>query len=101
MKIPPIETHDGRRAWAFLAILGGCVTMTLFAAVGVFIVRGSMGLSFWLAMAAHGQIFVGLSAMGWAMGRRMQSEVTRSGIKFDDRKHDTSLEMTSSKEDGE
>ena len=75
--------------------------MTLFAAIGVYIVRGNAGLSFWLALAAHGQIFVGLSAMGWAMGRRMQSEVTKSGIKFDDRKSDTSLEVTSSKEEGE
>lgn len=85
MRIPPIDTHDGRRALAFLAILGGCIVMTLFAAVGVYIVRNSAGLSFWLALAAHVQIFLGLSAMGWAMGRRMTASVNRDGASFDDR----------------
>lgn len=84
MKLPPIDTHDGRRAFAFLAILGGCVVMTLFAAVGVYIVRGNAGLSFWLAMAAHGQILVGMTAMGWQMGRRVQFDASKDGIKIKD-----------------
>lgn len=85
MKLPPIDTHDGRRALAFLAILGGCIVMTVFAAVGVYIVSENKGLSFWLAIAAHVQIFLGMSAMGWAMGRRMSASVTRDGASFDDR----------------
>lgn len=82
--IPPLATHDGRRALAFLAILGGCVVMTLFAAVGVHLVSGNALYSLYLALAAHVQILVGLTAMGWAMGRRVKAEVTREGAKLDD-----------------
>jgi hypothetical protein len=84
MKLPPVDTHDGRRAFAFFAILGGCVVMTLFAAAGVYLVKGDVKLSFWLAIAAHVQILVGMTAMGWAMGRRMLAEVGRDGVKIND-----------------
>ena len=84
MKLPPIETHEGRRAFAFFAILGGCITMTLFAAVGVYLVSGDVKLSFWLAIAAHVQILVGMTALGWAMGRRMLAEVSKDGVKIND-----------------
>ena len=85
MKLPPVDTHDGRRALAFFAILGGCVVMTLFAAAGVYLVSGDTKLSFWLAIAAHVQILVGMTAMGWAMGRRIQIDVSKDGAKIDDR----------------
>lgn len=85
MKLPSIETHDGRRAFAFLAILGGCVVFTAFAAVGVYIVRNSPGLSFWLALAAHAQVFLGMGALGWFAGRRMLASATRDGVTVDDR----------------
>ena len=84
MKLPPIETHEGRRASAFFAILGGCVVMSLFAAVGVYLVSGDAKLSFWLAIAAHVQILVGMTALGWAMGRRMLAEVSKDGVKIND-----------------
>lgn len=84
MKLPPIETHEGRRAFAFFAILGGCVVMSLFAAVGVYLVSGDAKLSFWLAIAAHVQILVGMTALGWAMGRRMLAEVSKDGVKIND-----------------
>jgi hypothetical protein len=84
MKFPTITTHDGRRAAAFFAILGGCVVMTLFAAAGVYLVSGDTKLSFWLAIAAHVQILVGMTAMGWAMGRRLQIDVSKDGAKLND-----------------
>jgi hypothetical protein len=84
MKLPPVDTHDGRRAFAFFAILGGCVVMTLFAAVGVYLVKGDAWLSFYLALAAHVQILVGMTAMGWAMGRRLQIDVSKDGAKIND-----------------
>lgn len=84
MKLPSIETPEGRRAFAFFAILGGCIAMTLFAAVGVYLVSGDVKLSFWLAIAAHVQILVGMTAMGWAMGRRMQVEVSKDGMEIND-----------------
>lgn len=84
MKLPPINSHDGRRAFAFLAIFGGCVVFTIFAAVGVYQVRNNPGLAFWLAIAAHMQVLVGLTALGWAMGRRMTASVSRDGVSLDD-----------------
>lgn len=79
-----LTTHDGRRAFALLAILGGCVTMTVFAAVGVWLVSGNALYSLILALAAHVQILVGLTAFGWLMGRRMALEVSRDGAKLTD-----------------
>lgn len=85
MKLPPIMTPDGRRAWAFAAIVGGCMVFTLFAAAGVYLVRGDAKLAFFLALAAHGQVLVGMTALGWVLGRRMQIEASKDGAKIDDR----------------
>jgi hypothetical protein len=82
--LPPIDTHDGRRGLAFLAILGGCVVMTVFAAVGVWLVSGNAKYSLYLALAAHGQILVGMTALGWAMGRRVNVKGGKDGIEIDD-----------------
>lgn len=84
MKLPLIASPDGRRAWAFIAIWGGCIIFTAFAAVGLYIVRNSPGLSFWLALAAHLQVLVGMTALAWAMGRRSKIEVSRDGATLDD-----------------
>lgn len=84
MKLPDIETPDGRRAYAFLAILGGSVVMTLFAAVGVWLVSGNARYSLILALAAHLQILVGMSALSFLLGRRMHLEAGKDGIKLDD-----------------
>ena len=61
------------------------MVFTGFAAVGVYLVRNSPGLSFWLALAAHAQVFLGMGALGWAMGRRMLASVSRDGMTVDDR----------------
>jgi len=79
-----ILTPDGRRAWAFAAICGGCAVFTVFAAVGVWLVRGNELYALILALAAHLQILVGMTALGWALGRRVQVEATRSGAKISD-----------------
>lgn len=84
MKIPTIMTPDGRRAWAFAAICGGCVIMTLFAAVGVWLVSNNALYALILALAAHVQILVGMTALGWVLGRRMQIEAGRDGAKIND-----------------
>ncbi len=57
-----LTTHDGRRAAAFAALLGGCGVMTIFAAIGVYLVSGNAPYSFYLALAAHAQILLGLTA---------------------------------------
>lgn len=84
MKLPSIMSPDGRRAWAFAAICGGCMVFTLFAAVGVYILRNDARLAFWLALAAHLQILVGMTALGWVLGRRMQIEAGKDGAKIND-----------------
>lgn len=84
MKWPSIATHDGRRAYAFLAILGGCITFTALIVWSLWELRGESGFIFWLALAAHGQVFIGMGAIGWAMGRRAVFSVTREGVTSDD-----------------
>lgn len=84
MTVPPLDTHDGRRAWSFLALLGGCLVMTGFAAVGVYLVSGNATYSFWLAIAAHVQIIVGLSFFGWSLGRRLQASLSKDGVTLND-----------------
>ncbi len=79
-----ILSPDGRRAWAFAAICGGCAVFTGFAAVGVWLVSGNQTYTFYLALAAHGQVFVGMTALGWAMGRRLQAEAGQGGVKIND-----------------
>ena len=85
MKLPDISTPDGRRAWAFAAIVGGCIVFTVFAAVGVYLVRNSAWFAFWLALAAHGQILVGMTALSFVLGRRVKIEATKDGLTVDDK----------------
>ncbi len=84
MNIPSILTPDGRRAWSFAAIVGGCMVFTVFAAVGVYLVRNHALFALWLALAAHGQVLVGMTALGWVLGRRVQLEATKDGGKISD-----------------
>ena len=84
MSLPTILSADGRRAWAFAAICGGCVVFTVFAAVGVWLVAGNALYALILALAAHLQIFVGMTALGWTLGRRLQFEATKDGAKLND-----------------
>lgn len=78
-----LETPGGRRAAAFAAILGGCVVMTLFAAVGVYLVKGDTGLSFWLALAAHVQILVGMTGL-IALFVKRSIKLSRDGVDISD-----------------
>ena len=78
-----LKSPDGRRAGAFLAILGGCVVMTLFAAVGVYLVSGNAEYSFYLALAAHAQIMLGLGALAAIFVKRT-IKVGRDGVEISD-----------------
>lgn len=84
MRFPSVSTHDGRRAAAFLAVVGGCMVFTALIIWALWELRGSPGFIFWLALAAHAQVFVGMSAIGWAMGRRAVISVTKDGATVDD-----------------
>lgn len=85
MRFPPIDTISGRRAWAFLAIVGGCMVFTAMAAFAVWMLRASSGFTFWLALAAHAQILVGMSALGWTLGRRAKLLMSRDQVEINDK----------------
>lgn len=85
MILPSIMSPNGRRAWAFAAICGGCMVFTVFAAVGVWLVSSNALYALILALAAHVQILVGMTALGWALGRRLEIEATKDGAKISDR----------------
>lgn len=85
MNIDMINTDDGRRAFSFIAIVGGCVVFTVFIFISLWLLRDHPGFIFWLALAAHAQILLGMSALGWALGRRMLFSVTRNGATVDDK----------------
>lgn len=84
MTLPDIKTPDGRKAWAFVAIVGGCIVFTVFAAVGVYLVRHSAWFAFWLALAAHGQVLVGMGALAYVLGARRSIKITRDGAEIED-----------------
>ncbi len=79
-----MTTPDGRRFWAFVVILGGCFVFTAFAAIGVWLVSGNATYSLYLALAAHLQLFVGMGAFGFVLGRRPKFKAGRDGFDIDD-----------------
>lgn len=79
-----IMTPDGRRAWAFLTILGGCFVFTAFAAVGVWLLSGNPLYTLILALCAHLQLLVGMTALGVLLGRRMTLDVSKNGAHISD-----------------
>jgi hypothetical protein len=83
VKLPTILNPDGRRAYAFAAIMGGCVVFTLFAAIGVWLVSGNARYSFYLALAAHAQILVGMTALAAQFVKRTL-KVGRTGVEISD-----------------
>jgi hypothetical protein len=84
VKLPTITTPDGRRAYAFVAIWIGCVVFTVFAAVAVWLVSGNARYSLILGLAAHVQLFVGMGAFAFVLGRRMRFTGGRDGVTIDD-----------------
>lgn len=85
MRFPSIETHDGRRALSFLAIMGGCMVFTAIIIWSLHLLSHHAGFVFWLALAAHAQVLVGMTALGWQMGRRLLASVSRDGVTVDDK----------------
>lgn len=84
MNLPSLATSNGRRAYALLALIGTAMVFTAFAAFAVYQLRGSPGLTFWLGLAAHGQVFVVLAALAWLLGVRRTIGVNRDGIDITD-----------------
>lgn len=80
-------TADGRRAWALIALVGGCALFTVLAAVGVYLVRADSERAFWLAIAAHAQVFVGMTAIGALLVKRTV-KLSREGVEISDGNQD-------------
>lgn len=87
MRVPDITTPDGRRAWAFAAIVGGAMVFSAFIWIALFLLRSHPEFVFYLALAAHAQVLVGMTALGWAMGRRMQLRGGTDGVEISDKEH--------------
>ena len=60
------------------------MVFTVFAAVGVWLVKDNPHYALLLALAAHGQVLVGLTALGWVLGRRAHVHVTKDSVSIDD-----------------
>jgi hypothetical protein len=83
MNVPGFDSHAKRQAWAFAAIVGGCVVFTMFAAVGVYLVRGNALFAFYLALAAHVQVLVGMTCIGALLVKR-RIKVDKDGVELSD-----------------
>ncbi|MBT0667090.1 hypothetical protein HT136_01745 [Novosphingobium profundi] len=84
MRLPSFDSEGGRKAWAFLAIWGGAITFTAIIVASMYQLRGQPGFIFWLAICAEIQVLVGMTALGWALGRRVKIDVDRHGIELSD-----------------
>ena len=82
--IPHIMTPDGRRAYAFAAIVGGAMVFSAFIWIALWLIRDHAEFVFYLALAAHAQVLVGMTALGWAMGRRLQLQGGTDGVTIND-----------------
>lgn len=80
-----LKTPDGRRAAAMIGVWLGCVVMTLFAAVAVYAVYGNARYSFWLGIAAHVQIFVGLASFSALYVKNRTIKAGKDGIEISDK----------------
>jgi hypothetical protein len=84
MHAPDINTPGGRAGLAFVAIVGGCITFTALIFIALWLLRESPGFVFWLAVMAHVQVLVGMTALGFLLGRRFVFSVSRDGASIND-----------------
>lgn len=76
-------TPDGRRAGAFIVVLGGAITMTLYAAAVLYLVKGDTEKAFWLGIAAHVHILLALTAFA-ALWVKRSIKIDRDGLEVTD-----------------
>jgi hypothetical protein len=83
MTMPDLNTPDGRRAGAFLALLGGAIVNTVFAAVFIYLLRDKAGFLFWLALCHQALTLVCLTGLSALLVKR-SIKITREGAEFND-----------------
>lgn len=76
-------SSEGRRAGAFLALLGGATVFTIYASVVLYLVKGAIGLVFWLGIAAHLQIALITSGLVALFVKRSLA-ISKDGITVND-----------------
>lgn len=76
-------TPKERRVLAFAALMGGCVTMTAYAFISLYLVRTEAKWVFWLGIAAHAQIALGMGVFAAHFVRRTV-KVGKDGIMITD-----------------
>jgi len=79
-----MDPYDRRRDMALLALVGGCVVMTVFVAVLIWMLQAHPGFLFWIAMFAMSIILVSLTALAGLIVKREVS-VTKSGVVISDK----------------
>ena len=75
-----LTTDDGRKGWAMLAALGCSVTMTVYAAAVLWIVKGKPMLAFWLGIAALAIILIVISGLMVLLGIRRNTSLQAKDI---------------------
>lgn len=88
-----LYTAEGRRAGAFLAIVLGCIVMTLYSGWALLLVKEHPRFVFWLGMAGHAQILVGLTGLA-ALFVKRTVKVGREGIEITDSAEPATVTMT-------
>ena len=78
-----LYTAEGRRVAAFAALLGGCVVMTIFAAIAIYLVSENELYVLYMGLAAHAQIMLGLTAFT-ALFVKRSIKAGKDGIEITD-----------------
>jgi len=82
-KLPSLLTSDGRKAWAFIALMGASVVFTLMASWAYWHVRRDIQSTFYLGLAAHLQLFAVIAVFGAQFVKRTIKAST-TGIEISD-----------------
>lgn len=82
---------DGRRALAFLALLGASGVMTTMVSFVLWMVRGNTTYVFYLGLAAHAQLAICITGF-MALFVKRQVEIGKQGVKVKDLSHQTEEE---------
>lgn len=87
LRFPPIASVTGRKAWAFVVLFGAAIVFTGMIVWSLWLLRAEPGFTFWLALAAHVQLAIVMTAFSWTLGRRAKIAFSRSSVEVDDREH--------------
>lgn len=87
MILPDLSTPDGRRAGAFLALVGGAMVNTLLAVLFIYLLRDKAGFLFWLALCHQALTLVCLTGLSALLVKR-SIKLTRDGAELTDLEKD-------------